>query len=52
MSSSTKGLEEENRLKKWETKEQTISTLLDNQSPSLVLRKFTAFDLLLIKVEE
>lgn len=52
MSSSTGGLKEENRLEKWETKEPPISALLDNQSPSLVLRKLIAFDLLLIKVEE
>ena len=43
--------EVENSSMKWNTKFPPIAALLDTQAPSFVLRKFTAFDILLIRVE-
>jgi hypothetical protein len=51
ISRSMRRLEEENKVEKWAEKVPPIATLEDTQSPEFNLRKFTASDFLLIRVE-
>jgi hypothetical protein len=52
ISSSIGGHEEVKRLEKWDTKEPPIAALSESQIPSSDFKKFMAFDLLLMMVEE